>query len=195
MLSTRHQKQSTRSKQRKKKPKALENSTPNKVATHLLRLAGNRWLVSLRLGESRQPGEEPTSSTALLLAVMQGEWRQQRRVLSPRGGVTVKAPQQGPTSFCRTEVCSLQHSSGMLQESSQPEMELPVGYCTGQEVWRRAGCTWGQKQQDVAALLNSGNPFGPVCWKLKEYLNRKMTLFKSICNTLSLSMSCQVENN
>lgn len=131
MLSTRHQKQSTRNKQRKKKPKALENSTPNKVTTHLLRLAGNRWLVSLRLGESRQPGEEPTSSTALLLAVMQGEWRQQRRVLSPRGGVTVKAPQQGPTSFCRTEVCSLQHSSGMLQESSQPEMELPVGYCKG----------------------------------------------------------------
>lgn len=42
--------------------------------------------MSLRLGERKQPGEEPVSSTALLLAVMQGEWRQQRRVVSPQRG-------------------------------------------------------------------------------------------------------------
>lgn len=31
-----------------------------------------------------------------------------------------------------------------------------------------------------AALLNSGNPFGPVCWKFKEYLIERW-LFSSLC--------------
>lgn len=45
-----------------------------KVTTPLLRLVEDGWLVCLRLGEKKQPGEEPMFPiTALLLAVMQGE--------------------------------------------------------------------------------------------------------------------------
>lgn len=40
-------------KQIKKKHKAPENSTPNKVKTQLLRLDEDGWLVSLRLGERK----------------------------------------------------------------------------------------------------------------------------------------------
>lgn len=139
------EKKSMGNKQRKKKPKALENSVTTQLKSLLSywgRLGGDEWLVSLRLGERKQPGEEPVSSiTALLLAVMQGEWRQQRREVT-QGGDTVKKSHQSPTSFCRAELFSLQPSLGMLQESSHPEMERTVGYHRDQEVWRRSGCTW-----------------------------------------------------
>lgn len=131
-------------KQRKKNPRLWKTVLLIKsLLSYWGRLGGDEWLVSLRLGERKQPGEEPVSSiTALLLAVMQGEWRQQRREVT-QGGDTVKKSHHSPTSFCRAELFSLQPSLGMLQESSQPEMERTVGYHRDQEVWRRSGCTWG----------------------------------------------------
>lgn len=151
---------------------------------------------SLRAGERKWTGEEPMSSTpALLLQQCKGN-EGSKEGCSPHREVTLwwhHRNRQGPTSFCRAELCSPQHSTWTLQESSVWD-----GACCGEsECERFRECQealWGRHHRTLAALSSSGNPFGAICWKLEEYLNGKMTLFSSMSNMLSLSISYQAEN-
>ena len=141
----RHQKQSTANKQIKN-PKVLENSTPNGNHISNIEVAWG-WMVGLselERGNKQVRSPRPPQQLSRLQQCKGNEGSKEG--CSPHREVALwwhHRIQKGPTSVCRAELCSLQCSPGMLQESCQPEMELTVGNHKGQKVQRRSGGTWG----------------------------------------------------
>lgn len=197
MLSTRHQKQSTTGKQTKKKHKALENSTPNESHKSIIEV-GWGWMA----GVSQTWREETTRWRAHVPHHSSPACSDARGMKAAKKGALPTGRWHSGGHHDRLPPVSVGQSSaafstrpGCYKSPLSLRWTLLWGITEGRRCGGGQDALGGRNHRVLAALLNSGKPFGPVCWKLKEYLNRKMILFKSISNTLSLSISCQGENN